>query len=153
MSRGASILLAVAAVLLFCGATTVTGFIGKEIVKSEADNGKFRITYELNGGINSENNPEYYRSEDGVQFEDPTYEGHVFTGWYSDRELTKRMDSIEKDSTDDVTVYAGWKISLVGKLLTYDITGNYTNTSTSADCTIDGLMTLEYLRKKGKGRR
>ena len=144
MSRGASILLTVAVVLLFCGATTVTGFIGREISENEAErNSRCYITYELNGGTNSDKNPAYFKSGEGAQLEDPSYDGHVFTGWYSDPELTNKIDYIEKGTTADVTVYAGWKNSLVGTLLTYDYSGTYTHNA--VDRALSGKMTYEFI--------
>lgn len=39
----------------------------------------------------------------------PTRSGYVFTGWYSDKSLTKRVTSVKL--TESMTVYAGWSIA------------------------------------------
>ena len=46
---------------------------------------KYTITYELDGGTNSPNNPDYYTVEDNcITFEDATKDGYIFDGWYID---------------------------------------------------------------------
>lgn len=104
---------------------------------------RYDITYVLNGGTNSDENPSSYRYNTEVTFSDPTYEGYIFTGWYSDSGLTERMDSIGKGTNQNVTVYAGWEISLVGKSLTFSITGTMTSGNSSYPLT--SLMTIDYL--------
>lgn len=42
----------------------------------------YTITYVLDGGTNSENNPSTYTVLYGVTFADPTKEGYTFEGWY-----------------------------------------------------------------------
>ena len=37
----------------------------------------------------------------------PTRQGYTFTGWYSDRDLTSKVDGVYL--TEDTTVYAGWR--------------------------------------------
>ncbi len=46
----------------------------------------------------------------------PTKDGYVFTGWYSDRELTKRYDDNEI-VTEETALYAGWKVDPVRQLI------------------------------------
>ena len=51
---------------------------------------------------------------------DPTREGYVFKGWYSDKECTVEFD-FSKPVTDDTTVYAKWaKLITVSFSLGYD---------------------------------
>ena len=41
----------------------------------------------------------------------PTWRGHTFTGWYSERSLTNKVSSVYL--TKDMTVYAGWRVTTV----------------------------------------
>lgn len=84
----------------------------------------YNITYNLDGGTNSKNNPETYNVLYGVKFEDPTRDGYTFEGWYiSDKKVDGINDGADAtfSSTDDlyeklktrvigdVTVTAKWK--------------------------------------------
>lgn len=53
------------------------------------DNYSYVITYNLNGGELSENNPETYKSSDeDIILKNPSKEGHIFLGWREDKEET-----------------------------------------------------------------
>ena len=41
----------------------------------------------------------------------PTWRGHTFTGWYSERSLTNKVSGAYL--TKDMTVYAGWRVTTV----------------------------------------
>ena len=84
----------------------------------------YNITYNLDGGTNSKNNPETYNVLYGVEFEDPTRDGYTFEGWYisgmkadginvgADAAFASTDDLYEKlktRTTGDVTVIAKWK--------------------------------------------
>ena len=125
-------------VIMFCCSSAAIGLIGKSTVS-------YDINYVLNGGTNSSDNPSHYTSGSSVEFKDATREGYIFVGWYSDEELTEEMNSIGRGTTGSITVYAKWETSLVGTMLSFDLTGSYVNTSTSADYGITGMMTFEYL--------
>ena len=43
---------------------------------------------------------------------DPTWEGHEFSGWFTDKECTKPYDFSQK-VTEPLTLYAGWDIESV----------------------------------------
>lgn len=67
---------------------------------------KYTVTFNTNGG--SEIAPVTYSEGTTVQLTmKPNKDGYIFTGWYSDVELTQKIDSIKVDK--DVTIYAGWK--------------------------------------------
>ena len=83
----------------------------------------YNITYNLDGGTNSKNNPETYNVLYGVEFEDPTRDGYIFKGWYisgkkvdginvgADATFSSTDDLYEKlktRTTGDVTVTAKW---------------------------------------------
>ena len=71
----------------------------------------YTITYILNGGTNSANNPETYNvTSDTITFENPTRVGYVFGGWFTTTEFAteSKLATILSDSTGNVTVYAKW---------------------------------------------
>lgn len=72
---------------------------------------EYSITYELNGGKNSNNNPnKYYIISSTFSFENPTKEGYVFDGWYSNAEYHgEKITTVEKGSNGNLTLYAKWK--------------------------------------------
>lgn len=70
------------------------------------DSKKIRVTFESNGGssigaiILSE-------PKEIAEFDDPVKEGYFFTGWFTDKELTKPFDFATKIS-ESIKLYAGW---------------------------------------------
>ncbi len=68
---------------------------------------KFKITYNLDGGKNSDSNPAEYEYGAGVKsFADATKAGYKFDGWYGEAELTNKVTSIPDTADADVTLYA-----------------------------------------------
>lgn len=66
----------------------------------------YSITYELNGGTNSPNNPTSYTINTSVVFANPTKTGYTFLGWYdSDNNL---VTSIQTESTGEIILSAHW---------------------------------------------
>ena len=69
----------------------------------------YSISYELDGGIQNNDNPSrYYESDGEIQLLAPTKKGYKFEGWYSDSNYTIAMKSISSDSIGDITLYAKW---------------------------------------------
>lgn len=71
---------------------------------------KYKIDYNLNGGINSNTNPSNYTVEDEFNFENPTWEDDtfVFDGWYTDSEFKNAISGIKIGTISNLTVYAKW---------------------------------------------
>ena len=66
----------------------------------------YSITYELNGGTNSPNNPTSYTINTSVVFANPAKTGYTFLGWYdSDNNL---VTSIQTGSTGEIVLSAHW---------------------------------------------
>lgn len=66
----------------------------------------YTLHYESNGGTNYKD--ERYKRNTTVELEKaPAREGYTFTGWYDDRDLTRRVTEIKM--TGNKTVYAGWE--------------------------------------------
>ena len=69
----------------------------------------YNISYELNGGENSANNPTTYTIESSdINFANPTRTNSTFVGWYADANFENEKNQISSGSIDDVTVYAKW---------------------------------------------
>ena len=84
----------------------------------------YSITYELNGGTNSENNPAEYKTGDTVSLDFPTKEDYMFAGWYTDSECTNEIDSIS-GIEGNLTLYAKWLP--IDEILEFDLEdGEYT---------------------------
>ena len=69
------------------------------------------VTFDPTGGTLAGKTTSEQRSNDSVQYkpDDPTREGHNFTGWYQDSACTQRWD-FDDWVTGDMTLYAGWRI-------------------------------------------
>ncbi len=69
----------------------------------------YKITYSLNGGTNSEENPATYQVvTDTITLKSPTRTGYTFSGWYSDKKFKTKVTAIKKGSTGNKTFYAKW---------------------------------------------
>ena len=66
------------------------------------------ISYFLDGGYNSSNNPTTVYSDDffPIILDDPSKSGYIFAGWYTDPNFTNQVNCIY--SFDSYTLYAKW---------------------------------------------
>lgn len=72
------------------------------------------VTYELDGGINSDLNPVTYTlSQNTIKLYDPYKLGYKFAGWYvGPSKLTKeRITQISRGMAEDITLYAKWTVN------------------------------------------
>lgn len=68
---------------------------------------KYTITYKLDGGINSANNPTSYYITSELSLSNPTKKGYTFNGWYLD--ANKQTKFVAKTELwGDLTLYAKW---------------------------------------------
>ena len=67
----------------------------------------YSITYELDGGTNSENNPTEFKTGDIVSLDFPTKEGYMFAGWYEDADFTIFFRNTS-NREENLTLYAKW---------------------------------------------
>ena len=81
----------------------------------------YTLKYETNGGkkIDSESKRSKW-TKDYENLPVPTRSGYAFTGWYSDKKLTKLITDDVKVNTSVVTIYAGWRKSSVPAMLNGD---------------------------------
>lgn len=73
-------------------------------------NDTYAVSYQLNSGTNSANNPQTYDYGDQIALRVPTRLGYVFSGWYLDEELMEYAEApeITPETTGDITFYAKW---------------------------------------------
>ena len=86
----------------------------------------YTITYELNGGVNAKTNPTNYDySNLDITLEEPTKDGYVFRGWYTDFAFTQPIESITSENIGNLTLYARWAEAAEVYTITYlDNDGN-----------------------------
>ena len=73
----------------------------------------YDITYHLNGGINSIDNPSQYTGiGNHIQLSDPTQEGYTFLGWYEQIDFQgDPVSLIAQGTTGHLVFYAKWVIN------------------------------------------
>ena len=87
------------------------------VTVSEYTGVKHTVTYDSNGGsaVPSEQVMDNgYASEP----EKPTNGDKVFTGWYTDAELTTKFKFSSTKITSDITLYAGWEDKVIAQNIT-----------------------------------
>lgn len=84
---------------------------------------RFHIDYHLNGGSNPDGTADSYGWGEDYALPIPVRQGYVFTGWYSDGDLTVPLESIDTFSETGAEAYASWEVSLVGTGITMRLTG------------------------------
>ena len=82
--------------------------VNRTIVYAKWTATEYTITYDLDGGTNSDNNPAKFTIEsDDIVFEPATKEDYTFDGWYGNDSFTgDPVLGVESGSHADVTVYA-----------------------------------------------
>ncbi len=109
---------------------------------------RYSITYELNGGTNSELNPvEYGNVSQTLTLKDPVRKGYEFTGWTSAENLnpTKNVQ-IVNGSTGNKTFTANWEA--VNYEITYELNGG-TNANNPETYTIEEEITFVAPTREG----
>lgn len=111
---------------------------------------RYDITYVLNGGTQNDLNPTSYEAGTTTELYDPYDDDMVFVSWYLDEALTTPVVSIGPEITGDITLYAGWSDSVVGKALEYDVSGSY-DSGLLSSYRMDGTVTYRYLYQNDSG--
>ena len=111
------------------------------VLKINVSESDFAIEYELNGGVNSEENPAGYNTlHTPLELQAPTKHGYKFLGWYADAEFTQEAGVIAEGSTGDVKVYAKWEI--VNYNVVYDLDGGVNAEANPATYTVEEEFVL-----------
>ena len=78
----------------------------------------YSVTYELNGGTNSSDNPATYNIESSdVTLAEPDKAGYKFLGWY---EGNNEITEITKELKRNITLTAKWEIDAASTVFTFD---------------------------------
>lgn len=102
----------------------------------------YTITFDVNGGVGTYDSVK--TDENGnitLPATDPTYEGHLFQGWYTGPDFvnSEQVTSSYK-FTSDTTIYAGWRVA--GKVsVTFDANGG-THTASETIVLVDEGATV-----------
>ena len=111
----------------------------------------YSITYNLNGGVNSEKNPsEYAVTSANIYLENATRRGYAFEGWYTNADCTaeSKITTITSGSTGDVVLYARW--SLVNYNIKCNLDGGEVDGTNPNSYTIESAdITLINPTKRG----
>ena len=119
------------------GVTVLLNFEG------DSDSGPevtYSVTYILDGGTNSENNPTSFSIVDDGTLYIPTRNGYTFKGWYSDAEHTTPVTKIDTSIEGDVTLYAEWELNVYS--VTYELDGGNNSDRNPISYSIDDDGTL-----------
>ena len=106
----------------------------------------YTITYELNGGTNSAQNPTKYTVEDAITLQDPAKTGYTFEGWYSESTFENKVTGIDKNTTGNKTFYAKW--SIIEYAISYELNGG-TNAQNPTKYTVEDAISLQDATKTG----
>lgn len=92
----------------------------------------YQITYEINGGVNSPENPtEYHVETDDIVFAEPEKEHYDFAGWYEDAEYQMPVTTLRKGSGGNRTLYAKWQLRKY--TVSYELYGGMNSTANPAE--------------------
>lgn len=86
---------------------------GNEVAQAvpDAEEGFYPIQYELDGGVNSQENPSSYKTGQGVlALQPPVKFEHNFEGWYFDAAFQNKADSIPAEMSGELVLYAKWSL-------------------------------------------
>lgn len=110
----------------------------------------YRIEYQLDGGVNSEDNSAAYTVEDlPLTLADPTKDGYDFAGWYTDANCTTAFEGVSEDSIGNITLYAKWEKTRPSHSVTYnDHEGNLIATESFYESSDDQPI-KEYTAPEG----
>ena len=126
-----------------------TGTTGNITVYAKWTIIEYTISYELNGGTNDVSNPTKYTIEtETLALNNATKTGYDFLGWYEDSQFASVVDSIEKGSTGDITLYAKFNPTVYH--INYELDGGNNNAANPATYTIESNeITLLAPTKRG----
>lgn len=70
---------------------------------------EFHVFYILYGGINQWSNPDHYKAgQAAIKLRIPYRYGYTFSGWYLDKNFTRKIEQIDDSFCGDLVLYAKW---------------------------------------------
>ena len=109
----------------------------------------YLISYELNGGINSVNNPSYYTGLSGtITLEEPSKTGYTFIGWTgSNGDTPEKNVSFSGSNLMDRNYTANWELAIYD--ITYVLYGGTNSPKNPSQITIVDTVELKDASKTG----
>ena len=102
IARAQSVAQSAADTVVYCADSTIDPFLG-------ADPSVIHLVYELNGGTNSNYNPETLtREELPVVLDIPVRDGYNFAGWYTYSSFTHKITEINSENAANMVLFAKW---------------------------------------------
>ncbi len=99
----------------------------------------FTISFESNGGSSCDSIGWTSDTTD-LTLPTPTYDSHIFLGWYYDEELNDKVDASAIELASDVTLYAGWRLPTANGATRSD-DGKWVTSSTKTNSLIvEGIL-------------
>ena len=97
------------------------------VITAKWKEAKYTITYELDGGNNSENNPTgYSASETPFTLATPTRKGYTFIGWTgSNGDTPEQTVTVAKGTTGNLSYTAHWQVNTYNVSFVGIVNGNY----------------------------
>ena len=108
------------------------------------------ITYVLNGGTNSANNPTSVSVESKtITLANPTRSGYTFGGWYTSSDFSgSAVTQISGSSSQSITLYAKWIV--ISYTITYYLNGGTNNSDNPTSVSVESeTITLASPTKNG----
>lgn len=104
----------------FAGWFTESGFVNsKQTIQGDENSNitlfakwtptEYTITYMLDGGVNGDNPLVYTIESPEITLNNPTKQGYVFEGWFTDSSLQTPISKIPTGTIGDLTIYAKWR--------------------------------------------
>lgn len=84
---------------------------GQTTLFSAWSQNEYAVTYDLDGGTNSSENPNTLTNDSAtVTLRDPSKAGYAFEGWFADGSFSKPVTAIPRGATGDMSLYAKWRL-------------------------------------------
>lgn len=77
-----------------------------ETVKVYYTRNSYTVSYNLDGGVNSSDNPTKYTFGESFELKEPVKSGYIFKGWYTDNEYTSQITQISSTTAGNLNFYA-----------------------------------------------
>lgn len=113
---------------------------------------EYTITYVLSGGKNHKSNPATYNVNSEFTLKEPTHEEYIFGGWFTDTSFTNEVTKINKGTTGNLVLYAGWLQSTNYYNIKFNGNGHTSgSTKGMSDCLYgkEYTLTANGFKKKG----
>lgn len=134
MDSGSKMVVALAVCVLAAGGAAVAF----AIISDSGDS--YSITYVLDGGTLQDGAPTEYTAKDRPDLPSAYKDGYVLLGWRLSEDSDEVIKIFPRNAKGDITLYATWEISQVGKRIVFDHYEDYDTlglTGTPVDMTFD----------------